>query len=138
MKKYSQQLVAVLMVFVVLMTTMSFTVNMHYCGGMLVDYSLVKESTSCGMEALQRSNSCETQLLKKSCCQNKQLTANGHDDLKPTFHNLNFEQHVFITSFFFSYNALFEPETVENTSFEDYAPPLIIRDIQTLDQVFLI
>lgn len=138
MKIYSQQFVAVLMAFVVLMTTMSFTVNMHYCGDTLVDYSLVKEATSCGMEVLQKSNSCETQLVKKSCCQNKQVIATGHDDLKPTFHNLDFKKQIFITSFLFSYSALFEPETVENISFEDYAPPLIIRDIQTLDQVFLI
>ncbi|WP_073098975.1 HYC_CC_PP family protein [Leeuwenhoekiella marinoflava] len=138
MKKYSQQLIAVLMAFVVLFTTMSFTINVHYCGDTLVAYSLVKEAKSCGMEVLQKSSSCETQLVQKSCCQNKQVTASGHDDLKPTFHNLEFEKQVFITSFFFSYSALFEPKTVENTSFEDYDPPLIIKDIQTLDQVFLI
>jgi len=126
------------MAFVVLTTTMSFTVNMHYCGDTLVDYSLVQKATSCGMDSLQKSGTCETQLSKKSCCQNKQLTASGHDDLKPTFYNLDFEQQVFVASFVISYRALFLPKTVENTSFEDYAPPLIIRDIQALDQVFLI
>ena len=38
MKKFLHKSMAILMAVVVLFTTMSFTVDMHYCGDSLVDF----------------------------------------------------------------------------------------------------
>ena len=126
------------MAFVVLTTTMSFTVHMHYCGEKLVAYSLTSHAQSCGMQTKTDSKSCDTQITQKSCCSDKTLTAKGTDDLKPVFHTLDLDQQLVIATFFYSYAALFAPETGENASFLAYSPPPLIRDVQTLDQVFLI
>ena len=130
------------MALVVLFSTMSFTVTMHYCGETLVDYSLVNPDQSCGMEASEQintdKNACDAIITQKSCCSNKILKADGHDDLKPGFHTLDNQEYQFITSFLYSYSVLFEPETLQNYSFAAYSPPILVRDVQTLDQVFRI
>ncbi len=43
MKQFIHKSMAVFMAAVVLMTTMSFTVDMHYCGDSLVDFSFVQK-----------------------------------------------------------------------------------------------
>ena len=110
------------MAFVVLCTTMSFTVNMHYCGDTLVDYALVQKAKSCGMELSTPSKNagCDLQIVKKSCCQDKSVTAKGHDDLKPSFTSIDLGQQVFIASFFYSYAALFTPQTVTPKTYTNY------------------
>ncbi|WP_442846090.1 HYC_CC_PP family protein [Leeuwenhoekiella sp. H156] len=139
MKQIVNQIGAVLMAFVVLFTTMSFTVNMHYCGDLLVDFSLTNHAKSCGMEQSPNDVSdCELQLQKKSCCSDKELSAKAQENLKPAFHDLDVNQQLFITSFLFSYALLFEPQEADFNSFEAYLPPPLIRDVQTLDQVFRI
>ncbi|PHR98283.1 MAG: hypothetical protein COA80_05705 [Leeuwenhoekiella sp.] len=139
MKQIASKIGAVLMAFVVLFTTMSFTVNMHYCGDLLVDFSLTNHTKSCGMEqSPDNVGDCETQLTKKSCCSDKELSAKAQEDLKPAFNDLDINQQLFITSFLCAYALLFEPQEADFNAFEAYSPPPLIRDVQTLDQVFRI
>ena len=137
MKQRLFQIFTVLMAVVLMFSTMSFNVNMHYCGDSLVDYSLTKTAKSCGMDK-QDQPDCETTINLKSCCSDKSFTAIGHDDLKSSVYSVDFEQQLFITSFLFSYALLFEPQEADFNSFEAYSPPPLIRDVQTLDQVFRI
>ncbi len=44
------------MAFVVLLSTMSFTMHMHYCGDTLVDTSYFVKAETCGMEMPQPVN----------------------------------------------------------------------------------
>ncbi len=141
MKQVFNQIMAVLMAFVVLCTTMSFTVNMHYCGDTLVDYSLTNHTKSCGMEVKQDKkipSACDTMVNAKSCCSDKTLSAKAQDDLKPVFHSLDLKQQFLAVTFLYSYVSIFSLETLDTTSFTAYSPPTLIRDIQTLDQVFII
>lgn len=127
------------MAFVVLMTTMSFTVNMHYCGKMLVDYSVFNAAKTCGMEKMQPAFNCElASIVKKSCCSNKQLILEGQDDLKNSFDALSFEQQLFVAVFSHSYINLFEEKAATAILFVDYPPPFLKRDVQVLHQTFLI
>ncbi len=136
MKQKSFQILAVLMAVVVMFSTMSFRVNMHYCGKQLVDYSLTTTAKSCGMDV--ENGDCETGITQKSCCSDKSLSSKGHDDLKPAFHSVDLDQHLFITSFFYTYELLFEPQEADPNAFLAYSPPPLIRDVQALDQVFRI
>ncbi|MFI8379964.1 HYC_CC_PP family protein [Leeuwenhoekiella sp. NPDC079379] len=141
MKQVFNQIMAVLMAFVVLCTTMSFTVNMHYCGDTLVDYSLTNHAKSCGMEVKQdnkMAGSCDTIISTQSCCSDKTISAEAQDDLKPVFHPLDLEHQFIAVTFLYSYVSLFNLETLDTTSYTAYSPPTLIRDTQTLDQVFII
>lgn len=124
---------------VVLLTTMSFTVDMHYCGDTLVDFSFSQQVETCGMEKMMNRSDCENPTLsEKSCCTDKQVIKEGKDDLKVSFDQLTFEQQLFVVSFTHTYSTLFEGTDSEAVPFFDYAPPFVKQDVQVLHQTFLI
>ena len=130
---------AIFMACVVLVTTMSFTVDMHYCGDTLVDFSFIQSAKTCGMEKVQTSKGCEKPMLsEKSCCSDEQIIKEGKDDLKISFDTLSFEQQTLIAAFTYSYINLFEGTESEEVPFEDYPRPFVKRDVQVLHQTFLI
>jgi len=138
MKNVFHKLSATIMAVVVLMTTMSLTVDMHYCGDMLVDFSLTHQVKSCGMD-LTSTTSCENPTLsEKPCCTDKQVIKKGKEDLKMTFDQLSLEQQVFVASLAYTYSNLFEVTKSNKVAFVDYAPPFIRQDVQVLYQNFLI
>ncbi len=116
----------------VLFSTVSFTVEKHYCGDTLVDVSIFTEAEKCGMEA-------QDMLQKKSCCKDEVDVVQGQDELKaPSFEDLNIEQQQLLVAFIQSYSSLFESFPKEVIPSTDYSPPNLVYDIQVLDQVFLI
>ncbi|GBF21611.1 hypothetical protein C21_03797 [Arenibacter sp. NBRC 103722] len=139
MKKVFHRILSVLMAFVVMFTTMSFTVDMHYCGDSLVDFSLFTKTEGCGMEKAQSPESCDNlSMSSTSCCTDQQIVKEGHDDLKTSFNKLTFEQQTFVATFFYTYINLFEGLDENIVPFKDYSPPFIERDVQTLYETYLI
>lgn len=125
------------MTFVVLFSTMSFTIDMHYCGGTLVDTSIFKKSKGCGMEI----NAPSTEgcaITKKNCCVNEQLVIDGQDELQLSVDKISFEQQLIIASFVYTYINLFEGFDKNVSSYEDYRPPLVVRQIYKIDETYLI
>ena len=130
---------AVFMAAVVFMTTMSFTVDMHYCGDTMVDYSFFHNVTTCGMEKTEVASICENpEMSKKACCSDKQFTVDGQDNLKNNFSILTLEQHVFVASFTYTYLSLFEGTASSEVPILEFPPPNVKRDVQVLHQTFLI
>lgn len=138
MKKSFFKISSFLMALVVLFSTFSFAVDQHYCGDVLVDFSFFGKAESCGMEVQQTSNTCEYDFIKKDCCHDKTLSIDGHNDLKISFEKLNLEQQKFVVSFIYSFINLYEGLDTKVLPFKDYSPPPLIRDVQVLDQTFLI
>lgn len=137
MKQIFHKISSFLMAIVVLFSTMSFTVDMHYCGDTLVDSAIFHKAETCGMD--MESPSTEGCSIKiKDCCSDEQLVIDGQDELKITFDKLTFDQQVFVASFVYTYINLFEGLEENVTSYRDYAPPLVIRQIYKLDETYLI
>ncbi len=126
------------MAILVLFTTMSFTVDMHYCGETLIDYSLSQNAHTCGMEMEIHTEDCDSAIPEDSCCTDKQVIIEGQDELKLSIDTLNFEQQVFVATFIYSYTNLFEGLDSNIIPFRNYKPPLLIWDIQTLHETYLI
>jgi len=137
-KKIFNKILSVLMASIVLFTTMSFAVDMHYCGDSLVDFSLFHNVKTCGMENQQPQKSCEKGFSEKPCCSDTQITIDGHNELKSSFNNLTFEQQAFVVTFFYTYINLFEGLDENIIPFKDYTPPYLIRDVQELNETYLI
>lgn len=138
MKEMIHKISAVLMAFVVLISTMSFTMHMHYCGDTLVDTSYFVEAETCGMEMPQPVNtSDDCSAVKKNCCTDKQLTVEGQDELKLNV-ELQLEQQLFAAVFFTSYTLLFEIPEESITVHQDYLPPPLVKKIYQLDEEYLI
>ena len=125
------------MAFVVLFTTMSFTVDMHYCGDVLVDMAVFKEVKSCGMSMAMENNS-SSEMKKMGCCHDEQIIIEGQDELKTSFHKLDLKQQEFIVAFYETYIQLFAYSRAPKAHYDAYPPPDIVTDFITLHEQFLI
>ena len=130
------------MALLVLFSTMSFSVEMHYCGDHLVDFSFMQKVDTCMMKAEKAKSQSQCSMMdmdmEMDCCSDVEVVFEGQDDLKLSFDQLSFDQQIFLTSFVYSYINLFEGFDENIIPFKDYAPPPLIRDVQILDQTFLI
>ena len=138
MKEFFRNITAVSLACLVLLSTMSFTINKHFCGDYLVSTSVVVKATTCGMEKQMPSTKKDCSILKKNCCKEVSQLIEGQDDLKLNFSDISFQQQVFITSFVFTYINLLKGLDTNRAPSKYYSPPLVVKDIQLLDEVFLI
>lgn len=131
----SHKIISTALAVLVLFSTFSFTVEKHYCGDRLVDIAVFSEVKGCGMEMKTKTAST----LKTSCCKDVVDIIEGQDELKVTsFNDLEDPQRLFLSTFIYTYNLNFESLPKQIIPHKDYSPPNIIRDIQLLDDVFLI
>lgn len=136
MKSFLHKSFSVLLALLVLFSTVSFTVEKHFCGNVLVDVSVFSEAQKCAMEAFEMEQEAIT---KKSCCKDELRVFEGQDELKGTsFDDLNFQQQLFITTFSYAFSSLFEGLEWHVIPHKNYSPPNLVADIQVLDQVFII
>ena len=140
MKEFSHKILAILMAFVVLISTTSFAVTKHFCGGTLVDIAFFDEVSTCGMENQKTSSNSISgcSIVKKDCCNDVQLLIDGQDELQLQVDKISFEQQVFIASFIYTHINLFEGLENNVSSYEEYKPPLVIRQIFKIDEMYLI
>ncbi|MCX7547787.1 hypothetical protein OS188_07470 [Xanthomarina sp. F1114] len=137
MKQFFHKIGSLLMAFVVLFSTMSFTLNMHYCGDTLVETAIFHKAKGCGME-MEKPSTEACSITKKNCCDDKQLAIEGQNELQLQVDKVTFQQQVFIASFIYSYINLFEGLDKNASSFEAYKPPLVVKDIFKIDETYLI
>lgn len=134
MKKLLYKISSIVMAIVVLLSTMSFTVEKHFCGDFLVDVSFVGNVEKCEMN-----KSASTNVKKKNCCKDEVHHIEGQDELqKDTSVKLTFDQQEFIAAFTFSYHSIFSGIKLEKEFYKDFSPPNLNRDILVLYQTFLI
>ena len=137
MKKVLHKIMAFAMAFVVLFSTMSFTVNMHYCGDTLVETAIFHKAKGCGME-MEKPSTEGCSITKKNCCSDKLIVIDGQNELQLKVDKVSFEQQVFLASFVYTFINLFEGLENNVSSFEEYKPPLVIRQLYKIDETYLI
>ena len=138
MKSFFHKILSIALASLVFFTTMSFTVDIHYCGDSLVDFALFHNAQTCGMENQPSQKSCEEGFSEKPCCSDTQIVVEGQDDLNSSFTKLSFEQQAFVATFFYTYFNLFDGLDKNIVPFRDYTPPNLIRDVQKLHGTYLI
>tara|TARA_R110000751_G_scaffold69925_1_gene141867 strand:+ start:3897 stop:4310 length:414 start_codon:yes stop_codon:yes gene_type:complete len=137
MKQIFYKISSFLIAIVVLLSTMSYTINSHYCGGILVDSAIFTKVDTCGMEMENRSTEgCS--ITKKGCCNDEQISFDGQDELQLSFNTLTFDQQLIVASFVSSYINLFEGLEEIASLYKDYTPPLVVRQIYKIDKTYLI
>lgn len=135
-KKFTHKTVSVIMALIVLGSTMSFTIEKHFCGDFLVDVAIFSEAKACGGES---SESDHETITKKPCCKDVVDHIQGQDELQnKTFDDLEFQQQLVLEAFTYSYINLFEGLPQLIVPHKDYSPPNLVYDIQVLDEVYLI
>ncbi len=129
--------------------------DVHYCRGkvekvqlfgtaeceMMPEIKKVVVSTDeCCQETIEVVEDChkDSSVDQSKCCYNETIIVDVTDDTSQyEFSDVDFQQVTFLTYFILSSYTLFFAEEVEN-DFHYYSPPLISKDISTLNQVFII
>ena len=137
MKQVFHKIMSLLMAFVVLFSIMSFTVNMHYCGDTLVETGIFHKAKGCGME-MEKPSTDGCSVTKKNCCNDQQILIDGQDDLQLQIDKISFQQQIFVASFIYTYINLFEGLDKNVSSYEEYKPPLVVRELYKIDETYLI
>ena len=137
MKSFLHRCTSLLLAILVVFSTLSFTIEKHYCGDNLIDTSFFANAKTCGMEMAP--DSCDTKTVKKSCCKDEIKLVKGQDELKVnTFDDLKFHQQFFLQALDYSYVSLYESLPKKIIPNKDYSPPNLVLDIHVLDEVYLI
>lgn len=127
---------SVILALLVLCSTISITVEKHFCGETLIDVAIFSDVEGCAKDLAFADS--ETQLMK-SCCKKEVEIFKGQNDLEPrTSKDFTLDNKVFIASFAYTYLNLFEGLPKQIIPHKNYLPPNLIVDIQLLDSVFLI
>lgn len=128
--KISSFLLAIL----VLCSTMSFTVEKHFCGDFLVDVSFTGKADGCGMKMDNPSVA-----KMKKCCKDEIHHIEGQDELQQqSTDDFNLEKQQFVVAFLISCKDLFVSNKSKRNVFRDFSPPDIPKDFQVAYQTFLI
>lgn len=127
------------MAMLLLLSTISWTVEKHLCMGRVMDVALFDHAEDCGMKA-GLSLLEDTPTVKKHCCNNEAFTMQGQDDLTHEFSKFDFSQQAFLVSFTstYMYFGLFEDSVEEKILFNSDPPPILVENLNILHQVFLI
>lgn len=137
MKTTVRKISTTLLSFLVLFSSMSFTIDEHYCGTNLMDVSYFGDADNCGSEELTM-NSRTSSAKQNNCCKDETTLLESSIFNKDKFINL---QHVDVEIFLFktnSYLVNFNYTATEIEYYSDFSPPDISQDIQILYQTFLI
>ncbi|WP_439152947.1 HYC_CC_PP family protein [Winogradskyella sp.] len=131
---YLHKIYAFTLSLVVLFSTLSFTVEKHYCGDHLVDTAIFSDAKKCGGLEIEDSN-----YVTKPCCKDTVDVIQGLDELKTTdLQKINPSSKLTLVAYIYSYTHLFESLPKQVIPHKNYDPPNLFKDIHVLDETFLI
>ncbi len=140
MKPLLSRILSFFLAALILFSTTSFSVDMHFCCNELMDIAFFSRAESCEDIVHEKDNTSKqcTSLQEKDCCDNQTLVKQGDDTFKKSNTILENETLVFFNTFFYTYINLFERLDRNVISFQNYRPPLLSLDIIILNEAFLI
>ena len=129
----SNRITSLFLAVLVVFSTLSFTVEKHFCGGHLVDVAVFSEVKKCGMDTSVMNSE------KKSCCQDKVEVIKGLEDLKiDSNKDLVTVQIAFVKSSDYKFEVLYVTLPKQINPHKNYAPPNLVAEITILQETFLI
>ena len=106
--------------------------------GILMDMALFVNVDDCGMNMMYNEDSQNQDETENSCCDDEVSFVTGQDDLQLSWNDLNIDEQYFLIAFEYSYRNLLLAQTDQSVENEQYPPPLLVKDIQLFDEVYLI
>lgn len=133
-------IVSSLLAMLVLVSSSSFMVNMHFCGGQMQSVSLIEEATPCPMEVQLPPCHKKMEIKKSGCCEDKHITFEGKDFNAKVqdFSLLNWQAINWVSSLPVIMEVIQIDEVLAFANHIPYKPPIVERDIPVLKQSFLI
>ena len=136
MNEILRKISTTLLSFVVLFSSMSFTIDEHYCGTNLIDVSYFGDADNCNSKVTM--NSSSSSVNQNNCCKDETTLLEASIFNKEKFINL---KDVDAEVIFYKTNTYLGNFNFIATAIKcclDLTPPDIVQDIQVLHQAFLI
>jgi len=128
------KLFSVFMAALLLLSTVSWTIEKHLCMGRVMDVALFSKAADCGMGMAALENSNATY----HCCDDDKETITGQEDLQISWDDLEVPEQHLLFNFTYAYAHIFNEVAAPSLLRTHHPPPLLTKDIQLLDEVFLI
>jgi hypothetical protein len=138
--KVLKPIVSISLALLVLVSSSSFMVNMHFCGGQMQSVSLIEEAAACPMEVNLPPCHKKMEIKKSGCCEDKHVAFEGKDfNAKiQDFSLLNWQAINWVASLPVIMEVIQINEALAFSNYTPYKPPIVERDIPVLKQSFLI
>lgn len=140
--KIFRSILSVLLIPVILFASTGFSVNRHYCMGMMVEENFYSVVEGCAMIEMERSYSdhCEPQMESKHCCADESVSIVALDiqETGKFKQLLKLISPAWQTPEILSHSFDLVKSTSSNTLYAPNAPPIRNEDILILVQRFLI
>ena len=119
--------------FLVLFSTLSLTIKKHFCGDVLIDVAVFTELQKCAGDV------DEITITKKSCCKDEIDVFEGVNQMTTnSFEDLDYLQKQMLLVYSFSYINSFEGLPNLVIPHKDYSSHILVKDLQVLDETYLI
>ncbi len=137
MKNILHKISAFVLTILLVLSTISLTVEKHFCGSTLIDVALFSSADKCCDGALSQSS--KPSLKKESCCKSIIEIIPSQDKLEAqSLENLIPAQKHICNAFLYVYKHLLKERSEKSLPYLDYQTPILIYDITVIGQVFLI
>lgn len=135
MKAFITKFLATALSLLVLISTVSVTVNQHLCMGEVVDIAFYTHAKSCGMEQDAPNSGLA---LQADCCDTLSFSIEGQDNLNTGGNAVELQQQSLVAVLPLSPVTFFPAPNTAITAFQSHPPPLLHKDFQVLYATFLI
>lgn len=132
MKTLVSKIASLSLALLVLFSTLSFTVGIHYCGNIMMDKAALAQAEPCEMHQNHPSEE------KSECCDDEIEIIKGQDELQLSKAEFDLDIPLEFAIFSFIHFSSLDFFAQETATTEVYDPPQYHRDFQILHQVFLI
>ena len=138
--KLLKSIVSSMLALLVLVSSSSFMVNMHFCGGHVQSVSLIEEAAVCPMEVQLPPCHKKMAVKKSGCCEDKQVAFEGKDfnTQVQDFSMLTWQSINWVATLPMIMEVIQVNESLTFSNHTPYKPPIVGRDIPVLVQSFLI
>lgn len=135
-----KKLISIALTLILLISNVGFTMATHFCGGEAVKSELMlgQKQLGCDMPDMERHGESDstTRFDAKGCCDNHYQALTIEDDYSlKLVKTLNFDFAIAFVHVFLKSDI---PAEFEKQQYAHYSPPLLLRDLPVLNQVFLI
>ncbi|SDS09620.1 HYC_CC_PP family protein [Winogradskyella sediminis] len=135
---YAHKIFSVILSFLVLFSTLSLTIEKHFCGDTLVDVAIFTKTDKCADDIVKHVDSSAS-IIKMSCYKDEIDVIDGLSETTlNSFEDLDLIHQQVLIAYSYSYINLFEGLPNLVLPHADYLPPTLVKDIHLLDEVYLI
>ena len=136
-----KRVLAISLALILLTSNIGLAMATHFCSGEAVKTEIVlgHGHLDCGMSGMDRGAEPNTEKGPKSknCCENDYQTIEIEDDYHSSFAPLLFNLD-FVVALAHTFLNIAPVAETEKSPYAHYSPPLLLRDLSVLNQVFII